>query len=209
MEPEINITEERIRDTAKDMFMMYGIRNVTMDDLAVKLGMSKKTIYQYYKDKDALVKEVLMISLNHNREECNMCTSNGENAVHELFLIMDSLKKFMNQMNPAVIHELKKYHPEAYESFTKYKNNYLYSHIRQNLERGINEGFYRSEMDVEIVTKYRLLTLFTAFEPVFYESGTYSLIDVQQEIFRNFIYGLLNNKGYKVAEKVSAQYNQQ
>ena len=80
--------EERILIKAQELMFQTGVKHVTMDDLANQLGISKKTIYQYFKDKDALVSSVVAQELDNHAQLCNQCKQQADNAVHEIFLLM-------------------------------------------------------------------------------------------------------------------------
>ena len=109
--------KERILLKAHELFNRYGIRSVSMDDIAAQLGMSKKTLYQYYADKDELVNAVFSGIMDHNKKECTGCRSNGENAIHEVFLSFDMLEGMLSEMNPSILFDMQKYHPSAFRNF--------------------------------------------------------------------------------------------
>jgi AcrR family transcriptional regulator len=115
--------KERILVKAHELYNRYGIRSVSMDDIAAQLGMSKKTWYQYYVDKDELVNAVFTGVMEHNREQCTYCQANGENAIHEVFLSFDMLQEMLTNMNPAVLFDKQKYPPSAYKKLQDQKSN--------------------------------------------------------------------------------------
>ena len=78
--------KERIQQKAGELFRRYGIRSVTMDEIATQLGISKKTIYQFYSDKDALVKDIFTGITDENKKKCSYFKDISENAIHEQFL---------------------------------------------------------------------------------------------------------------------------
>src|SRR6059058_3437856 len=131
--------KERILVKSHDLFNRYGIRSVSMDDIAAQLGMSKKTLYQYYADKDELVNAVFDIMLNTNRTQCMECSKKGENAIHEIFLSFDIMQDLLATMNPSVLFDMEKYHPSAFKKFQEFRNSFLYKLIKTNMERGIKE----------------------------------------------------------------------
>ena len=141
-------TKQRIRQAAHNLVMQYGIRSVSMDDIAAHLGMSKKTIYQYFKDKDELVEAVVDDIIDTNQCVCNADREKADNAVHEIFLVMDMMVEMFKTMNPSILFDMQKYHPAAFVKFQKHRNDYLYNICRQNLERGIAEELYRPGINV-------------------------------------------------------------
>lgn len=193
--------KERIKLQATHLFMKYGIRSVSMDDIANHLGMSKKTIYQYYADKDELVDAVIEGEISHNEECCQLDQNRSENAVHELFLAMDMIVEMFRTMNASVLHDMQKYHPRAFLKFHKHKNDYLYNVIRENLVRGIKEDLYRDDMNINIVARFRVDSMLLVFDPEFQSKTKHNLADIEQELILLYTHGLVNPKGYKLILK--------
>ena len=143
--------------------LQSGLRQVTMDDLAHQLGISKKTIYQYYKDKDDLVKAVVNLELKNHELICKDCKSKAENAIHEMFLLMENMKAMTQTMNPNSMMELEKHFSSSFDMIKNHKDEFLFSLIKQNLMKGIEEGCYRKDLDIDIISKFRLETVFIPF----------------------------------------------
>ena len=194
-------TKQRIKQAANDLVMQYGIRSVSMDDIAANLGISKKTIYLYFKDKDELVDEIVGDIIVNNRYECNADRDRAENAIHEIFLVMDMMAEMFAVMNPGILFDMQKYHPATFKKFLKHKNEYLYNVCRENLERGIQEELYRPELAVDILCRYRVETMFIPFNPDFQQSLKYNLAKIEEEIIIHFLFGLVSLKGYKLVMK--------
>ena len=198
-------TKQRIKQAAHNLVMQYGIRSVSMDDIAANLGMSKKTIYQYFKDKDELVEAVVDDIIDTNQCVCNADREKADNAVHEIFLVMDMMVEMFKTMNPSILFDMQKYHPAAFVKFQKHRNDYLYNICRQNLERGIAEELYRPEINIDIMARYRVETMLTAFNPEFQRSVKQSLLKIEEEIITHYLFGLVSLKGYKLILKYTEQ----
>ena len=194
-------TDERILLKAHELFMLYGIRSVSMDEIAAHLGISKKTIYQFYADKDALVEDVILLELEKSKTDCYTSKDASDNSIHEIFLAMDHFHETLTRMNMSIVYDLEKYHPKAYKIMTKYKHEFLFNEIKSNIERGINEGLYREGINVEILANYRIVTIFNVFNPETFPRGKYKLPEIVSEITDNFLYGLTTHKGQKLIEK--------
>jgi AcrR family transcriptional regulator len=190
--------EERILLKARDLMFQTGIRQVTMDGLATQLGMSKKTIYQYYKDKDDLVKAVVDFELKNHQQLCLHCESKADNAVHEMFLVMETMKEMTKTMNPGSMMELEKYFPTAFDIIKNHKDEFFLSLIKQNLIKGMEQGFYRSDLDVEILSRYRLETIFIPFNLHAFPVTKFDPIKVHTQLMEHFVYGLMTEKGYEI-----------
>ena len=197
--------QERIVTKAHELFMRYGIRSVSMDEIANHLGMSKKTIYQFYTDKDALVDDVINIVINENRTECVLHKQKSENAVHEIFMAMDMVVEMLGAMNPAVIFDLEKFHPNSFKKYNDHKNKFLYAIIRENLDWGKREELYREEIQSDIIARFRLTSMFMLFNPEIFPLGKHSLPTLITEVTDNFLYGLTTHKGQKLIQKYKLQ----
>ena len=198
-------TKQRIQKAAHDLVMQYSIRSVSMDDIAANLGMSKKTIYHYFKDKDELVEAVVDNVIDTNQCTCNDDMDKADNAVHEIFLVMEMMVEMFKSMNPSVLFDMQKYHPAAFRKFQKHRNEYLYNVCTQNLQRGIKEALYRPEITVDILARYRVETMFIPFNPEFQRSLKHSLLEIEEEIIIHFLFGLVTLKGYKLVLKYMEQ----
>jgi len=194
-------TLERIKQKAHDLVMQYGIRTVSMDDIAGALGMSKKTIYQYFADKDELIEAVIVDKIKDNQENCLQDRDRAKNAVHEVFLAMEMMQALFQNMNPAVIFDMEKFHPKAYAHFNQHKYNFLYKIITENIQRGIKEELYRKEINVDIIVKARLETMMLAFNQQVFPKNKYNLVQVETQLTEHFLFALASLKGFKLILK--------
>lgn len=193
--------KERIEGAAHEFFLKYGIRSVSMDDIATHLGMSKKTLYQYFADKDGLVDAVLNIEIKRGQQDCGNCFEESKDAIHEIFLTMENIVEQFRNMNPTVLYDLEKFHFQAFRKFLKHKNEFLLEVIRKNLERGIEEELYRPEINVDVISKFRLESMMIAFNINVFPPRKYNLADVTLEIIEHYLYGLATLKGHKLILK--------
>ncbi|MGN7821806.1 TetR/AcrR family transcriptional regulator [Chitinophaga sp. 22536] len=195
MEPQ-----ERIMDTAFGLFRQYGTRSITMDDIAEKMGISKKTLYAHFMDKDDLVTQAITRFIGIVEKECLTDREKSADAIEELFLVMDMLDRRLRNMNPVVLLDLQKFHAKAYQVFLNYQNKSLTNTIRENMERGINEGLYRPDLDIRTLTQYRVYGCMLSFQPEAFP-GNSDMTRVQKVLLENFLYGVASAKGYKLIEK--------
>lgn len=197
--------QERIKQKADELFRRFGIRSVTMDEIASQLGMSKKTIYQYFSDKDQLVGAVAEDEILFSQESCLRDVAASANAIQEIFRVMEFVGIMFKNMNPAMLYDLEKYHPAGYKKFLDHKNLFLFDMIKKNLERGIKEELYRPEMNVEIIARLRLENIMLGFNPQVFSPSKFNLVELQQEIIEHFLYGVATMKGYKLIIKYKQQ----
>lgn len=197
--------EQRIVEKAQELFFRYGIKSVTMDDIASNLGASKKTIYQYFKDKDHLVDAVVQKEIEQDMHECTSIACSCDNAVQEVFRGFDMMQEMLTTMNPAIIFEMQKYHPESYKKMNAHKNMFFVNIIKENLKKGIQEGYYREDINMEIIARYRIESIFLGFNPEIFMQGKYTLLQVEMELMTHFLYGICTAKGQKLITKYKQQ----
>ncbi len=197
---------ERIKVRADELFMRYGIRSVSMDDIATHLGMSKKTIYQYFADKDELVDAVVEDDIRNMQKDCSFCNDVSRDAVDEIFLTMEQILEQFRNMNPMVLYDLEKFHFASFQKFLRHKNDFLMKIISQNIERGIKEELYRPEVNVDVMSRFRLESMMIPFNISLFPPKKFNLVDVTREIIEHFVYGLATLKGHKLIQKYKHEY---
>ena len=200
MEPK-----ERILTRAEELFMQFGIRSVSMDDIANHLGMSKKTLYLYFADKDELVKAVVDSHIHEVEGECVICRREAKDAIHEIFLTMEHIMEEFTHMNPMLLYDLEKFHFNAYQRFREYKDKFLLQVIKENMEWGIKDELYRPDVNVDVLSKFRIESMMIPFNISVFPPDKYKLAMTSELIIENFTYGLATIKGHKLIQKYNDQ----
>ena len=188
--------DDYILDEAEKLFMKFGMRSVTMDDIAKHLSISKKTIYVNFKDKNDLV--LKMVSNMLAKDECGMreCHAQAEDAIHEIFLLMDFMKEMLSSLNPIIFYDLEKYHNEAYKLMMDFHETRIYNSVKAGLERGIKENIFREDIKVDILASARVAQINWTFQSDLIRSGKHSLYDVIQELTTHFLFGICTLSGH-------------
>ncbi|CAN5462101.1 TetR/AcrR family transcriptional regulator [soil metagenome] len=188
----------RIIRGGEELFMQAGIKSVTMDDIARHLGMSKKTIYQFFKDKNELV--IALVRRKLAEDEENMCAliSNSGNVIEEMINMMKCSEEIFSRINPIVIHDMQKYHPDAWKEFQNFKSKVLISTLETLLTKGIKQGYVRPEIDVKIMARMRVNEVEMGFNTNIFPMAEFSLWKVQYQFLEHFNYGICTLKGYKL-----------
>lgn len=187
--------KERIINGAMELFMRYGIKSITMDDLASHLGVSKKTIYQYVKDKNDLVTHITKKHLAEDTQITQKFNTESKDAVDEMIKVSNHLRISSTRINPVVIFDMRKFFPDSWKLFLEYKNNCVGKVVISNLERGIAEGYYRSNINISVLSALKQLEIEMGFDPAFFPLDQINPFDVQLELFEHFLYGILTNEG--------------
>jgi AcrR family transcriptional regulator len=186
---------EKIVQTAGKLFLRYGIRAVTMDEIARHLSVSKKTIYQFFTDKDHIVTAFCRQHTNEeNRRVCEI-SEKAPNVLHEMIQMNDYIRNQVFAIHPSVLIDLRKYHPQAWEIFHNFQRGYVYEHICDVIRRGVDQGYFRSELNVEILATMRMQQLEMGFDPDIFPSDRFNFGEVQLQMLEHFFFGLLTAKG--------------
>ncbi|HEY0749603.1 MAG TPA: TetR/AcrR family transcriptional regulator [Chitinophagaceae bacterium] len=197
--------KQRILLKASDLFNRYGIRSVSMDDIAAQLGMSKKTLYQYYTDKDGLVDDVFTSIMEDNKDNCCHAQQKADNALHEIYLAFEKVMKMFGEMNPSVLFDMEKYHPKSYKKFKDFQNGFLYKMLTDNLKRGIEEGLYRERIDIDVLSRYRIQSIMMPFDSEIFPNNRTQLVHIEQVLIEHFLWGIATSKGQKLIQKYFSQ----
>lgn len=189
---------ERIINGGEELFLQAGIRSVTMDDIARHLGMSKKTIYQFFKDKDELVMALVKKKLKEDEDQMNAIISQSENVIEQMINMMKCSEEIFSRINPIVIHDMQKYYPNAWKQFQNFKAEVLIHKMEQLLTKGINQGYIRPEIDVKIIARMHVNLVEMGFNNLIFPIAEFNIWKVQKQFLEHFNYGICTLKGVKL-----------
>ncbi|MCF8424121.1 MAG: TetR/AcrR family transcriptional regulator [Bacteroidia bacterium] len=190
--------QDKILKTSLELFYKFGIKRVTMDDIAKELGMSKKTIYHHFKEKDDLVNTLCDTEMIKHEQIFDELFNESKNPIHEMMLISANMRKMMQHINPIFFLDLQKFHPQALNRFQEFKQNCAFKHIERNINKGIEAGFYRNEIDVEFTAKYRLSQLDMLLFGNYYSFEKISFTKSHELLLDMFVYGICTAKGHQL-----------
>jgi len=193
--------KDRIKQKADELFRSYGIKSVTMDEIANRLGVSKKTIYQSFADKDELVDEVIGDLLIYNQNCCTRDRAKATDAIHEVFLAMEMIQQMFQNMNPVILYDMERNHPVTFQKFLQHKYKFLFQVIKENIERGKKEELYRADINTDVIAKIRLETMMLPFNQEIFPKNKFNLVDLERQLIEHFLFGVSTIKGYKLILK--------
>lgn len=200
------MTEQtKILDKCEKLFLRYGIKSVTMDDVSRELGISKKTLYQFVENKDDLVKKITKNHFEFENKVVEQIIHHAKSAIDEMFGISNWMHQLSKNLNPSLLFDLRKYHPESWQIFIDHRNNEIYNCIKHNLKRGIREELYRPDINIEILTR-----IYIARAEMFIDQEIFPYDKFPPEktfpIFIDYhIRGIATPKGIKYLEKIKQQ----
>lgn len=184
--------------TAFKQFKQFGFKSVTMDDIARSSGVSKKTLYELFEDKDELVLESVKHMLNENQCQTEDIFKTSKNAIEQIINILIIMERMVRGMNLVCYVDLQRHYPDAYKYLTKHKETYLFQCISDNLKQGISEGLYREDIDIEIISRFRMESALIVFQNNVFPQENYDIVKVNNQIFANYMYGIASLKGHKL-----------
>jgi len=199
--------EQQIIADAIKVFMTYGIKSVTMDDIARHMRMSKKTLYQYVSDKNDLVKKCLDHDCQVSEETIKEILTKGMNAIEENFEISKHIVDDLKNIHPSIFYDLEKYYPDAWNTMHELRHEFVAVVMQQNMEKGMKEGLYRSDLDVALMTRLWVSRLNIIFDPNFFSLSDFNLAQVYRQMFIHHVRGIASNEGLKYIEQNQHKLN--
>ena len=197
----ISVQGTHLLNHLEGLFLKYGIKSLTMDDVAADLGISKKTLYQWFSSKDDLVIKVLNHHITREKTQCVQLASNSQNAIEEILILMNMNSHEMSQMKANVVNDLQKYHREAWELVRKYQHDFVYKVITENILRGRKEGLYREDFDMDIIARLHLAAVFNLFDPEIFPDNVTARVTLFKEYMMHFLHGIITSKGLAYLKK--------
>jgi TetR/AcrR family transcriptional regulator, cholesterol catabolism regulator len=195
----------KIMQSALDLFRQYGFKSVTMDDVAHRSGISKKTLYQHFDNKNAIVGDTMLFYNEGMRCQCDSIMQAASNAVEAFVKIKVHFDKVYKELNPIALHELQRFYPEGYQQFRLNMESDVAA-IRANLDQGVAEGLYRPEINTDVMALFHMESLLMIMLPNMIVKDRFDLYTVSREIMEHYIYGIVTAKGEKLYRKYKEQY---
>ncbi|WP_264548668.1 TetR/AcrR family transcriptional regulator [Flavobacterium sp. N2820] len=167
--------KNRILQKSTDMFLRLGFKSITMDDIACEMCISKKTIYKYFSNKDLLIEESVQMVHKEVHETITKIVSQNFNAIEENFEIRRMFKEMFKSTESSPIYQLKKHYPEIYEKILTMQVSVCEECFRDNIIKGIKEGLYRKDLDIENYVKFYYTLIFSINENTMLEKDAQEL----------------------------------
>ena len=193
--------QENIFIKTGELYRKYGVKSVTMDDVARELGLSKKTLYSHVKDKKDLIEKILDFEFKTNTKSFSKILEQEVNAIEELFAVHSFMKTQLKFYSPAFDYDLKKYYPDIFLSLVQRKREAMYSSVLDNINRGKKEGLYRKELKGELISKLYVVRMENTHEDKLLSLDDFISPEVFHEYFIYHIRGIANKKGIEFLEK--------
>lgn len=172
---------EKIVIKAKEMFLKLGFKSITMDDIAFEMGISKKTIYKYFSNKELLIEESIQMVHEEVAETIESIVAKNHNAIEENFEIRRMFKEMFKYSETSPVYQLKKHYPEVYQRVVGNQIEICQGCFRDNIFKGISEGLYLENIDVENYVKFYYTLIFSISENTALEKDASNLEQIALE----------------------------
>jgi AcrR family transcriptional regulator len=196
--------KNRILEIAVDQFSRYGIRTVTMEDIARLAGISKKTIYQEFKDKKELVNASFSSLLEADRERLQGILNTNDGVIEHLVLASQVIRDRISNLNPMAVLEVQKYFPETWKIFECYREDVILPDLIHVLEKGKQLGYFRPEINSVLMATMRVSQITLALDPANSPKEGVSLLEMQISVMDHFLHGIFTEKGREAYLKIDA-----
>jgi TetR/AcrR family transcriptional regulator, cholesterol catabolism regulator len=184
----------------RELYMRYGIKSITMDDVASHLSISKKTLYKYVTDKDDLVGKIFDMELEQGANEMECVRGASLNAIEKLLMVSKIINHKLKHLNPATEYDLKKYYPHHYQKLVSARRQRMYKNVVANIEKGKEEGLYREDLDADVIGKLQVSRVENMVDNDFFGVDEFTSPRFFQEVFIYHIRGIANQKGIDFLE---------
>lgn len=178
-----------------ELFMKYGIKSLTMDDISRHLGISKKTLYNYVSDKKELVKKTVELAINGEQCVLHALIGGQLNAIDELLEISENVSQRLQSIQPSVLFDLQKYYPESWKMMENHKECFIHDMVKENIYKGQKEGLYRDNVNAEIISSIYVTMIDKIFDSNMFPTNKYTFESIHREIVRYHLRGITNKKG--------------
>jgi AcrR family transcriptional regulator len=186
-----------IVEKVRKLYQHYGIKSVTMDDAANHLCISKKTLYEYFKDKEALVKKVVFLDYERLENCFSDIAKQNLNAIEELLEVYGLIHNMFRDYNPSMEYDIRKYYPDLYNKIKDIRRKRMFETVYSNIKKGKAEGLYRKELNSRIIAKLHVIRVENMFENELFTVEEVTSFKVFHEIFFYHVHGILSQKGVK------------
>lgn len=194
--------KEKIIEKAATMFLSFGFKSVTMDDIADELGISKKTIYQYFTTKPELIKNATLFVFEEVTSGIDKIRHQNINPIEELFAIEKFVYDYLKTDSSSTIHQLQKYYPKIYAASKQHHLEKVEEIIGNNLKSGIKQGFYRKEIDTDVIGRFYFSGVMSCQDVTLFPSQKFEKKDVFKKFLEYHLRGIGTPKGIEVLENL-------
>ncbi|MDP1725845.1 MAG: TetR/AcrR family transcriptional regulator [Bacteroidota bacterium] len=200
--------KNKILAGAESLFLKYGFKNITMDDIARELGVSKKTLYQFFDDKSSLVDQTVSRHIEHEECACRNLRNQISNPIDYMLMITDTFGDLKKQINQSILYDLKKYFKSTWEKLNQFRIDFIYSQVLDNLKKGKEMGLYHENLNENLVARFYIHLIDFMLNPDNYHGENTDFKTVHTEMVNYHLRSICTPKGATYLKKQSLRFNQ-
>lgn len=191
----------KIIQKAGEIFQKFGFKSVTMDDIANELAISKKTIYKYFKNKLELVDSTVTYLHEELLQEVVCAGGKGYNAIHENFEVKKIFRDLLKNYDDSPLYQLQKYYPKIHDKIIRKEYAMFKDCLFNNIEKGIKEGLYREDIDIELVSKFYFSLAMSIYDNQLYTYNKNTITKLEISVLEYHTRAIATEKGIKILEE--------
>ncbi len=190
-----------ILEKVRRLYYRYGIKSVTMDDVAKHLCISKKTLYKYFTDKEDLVRNIVLLDHSNRNKFFQEIKNKDLNAIEELFEVYRMINTMFRDYNASMEYDIHKYYPGLYSKVKEIRRKKMYDTMYNNMNKGKKEGLYRKELNSKIITRLHVFRVENMFDNDIFTMEELASVKVFNEVFVYHMQGIMSANGRTFFEK--------
>ena len=199
--------KETILEEVLALFQREGIEANSEEELRNKLDISQATYNELFAGKEDLVRQTVLFDLDQQREKHQKLLKDVNNPIEEILILLQDGIQNMQKTNPQYVVDLQQNYPAVWEIALNHLNTYSYHEIYDILNRGVQEGVFRKDLNLQLVTKIILEMITLLLNPQIFPPERYNLAEVFRSIYLYYFRGLCTDNGAKNADTYFAKYN--
>ena len=186
---------------SRELFMKHGVKSLTMDEIAKQMGMSKKTIYQFVDNKSELIRLTMQDFLEEERKLMDGILKNSTNSIDEMIRMIEYWLQVVREFDAKTLNEVQKYYPETWTMYNDYRFNFMLGMIKNNLEQGVKEEYYRNDLDTDVISKIYILAVEILLNQDLFPTKQYTYVNIYREFLSYHLRGIVSIKGLKYLDE--------
>lgn len=195
--------KDSIISKATKLFFKRGVRSVTLDELSSELGISKKTLYQYFSNKEELINEVVTRFMKQNTTIIEEIMVSANNSIEGFYQTAHHVYMIFNSISPATIFEIKKYYPAIWKKLQGFKKKSIEKLTMINLKKGIEEGLYRSDIKPDMVMRFYMTVVLNMNDEELFPETLHNPGKIYQGFIHYHIRSIATEKGYRLFKELN------
>ncbi|SEP70669.1 transcriptional regulator, TetR family [Hyunsoonleella jejuensis] len=192
------IMKDKILHGATNLFLNYGFKSVTMDDIASNLGVSKKTIYRYFDNKTKLVQATTMHLFEFISSGINCICSLEKNPIEEIYSIKQFVMEHLKDEKSSPQYQLQKYYPKIFKTLKQKQFEVMQECVTENLNRGVDDGIYREDIHVDFISRIYFNAMMMIKDDDLFPKDKFTMSMLMNNYLEYHLRGICTPKGLKI-----------